>query len=362
MQLAASPPLSPHVKGHPVSSPLSLLDLTPIPAGSSSRDALATSVQLARLADQLGYHRYWFAEHHNTARLASAAPEIMIEHIASQTERLRVGAGGVMLPNHSPLKIIETFRLLEALHPGRIDLGLGRAPGTDGITAFAMRRSREAMTADDYPEQLAELIAYDDGTFPADHPFREIKAIPADTRMPPLWILGSSPFSSELAANAGLAYAFAGHINGAGAISALRHYRANFVPSARCAAPRSLLAMAVTVGETEEHARQLNLINKLIILRLRANRPEMVSPTLDEALAYRFTPQEELLIQSMPLRALVGTAEQVHAELLAVAAEAQVDELMVTTLLPDPADRERMITHLAGAFGLVDHRLMSAAV
>jgi luciferase family oxidoreductase group 1 len=332
--------------------PLSLLDLTPIPSGSTSGDALATSVRLAQLADRLGYHRYWFAEHHNTARLASAAPEIMIEHIASQTERLRVGAGGVMLPNHSPLKIIETFRLLEALHPGRIDLGLGRAPGTDGITAFAMRRSREAMTADDYPEQLAELIAYDEQSFPIGHPFREIKAIPTDTRMPPLWILGSSPFSSELAANSGLAYSFAGHINFNGAVAALRSYRAHFVPSARCPQPLSMLAMGVTVGETEEHAQQLNQINKLILLRLRTNRPEMVSPTLEEALAYRFTPQEELLIESMPLNTVVGTAKQVHDRLQTLAAEAQVDELMVTTLLPEPADRERMITHLAMAFGL----------
>src|SRR3954466_10375412 len=162
--------------------PLSLLDLTPIPAGSGSTEALATSVRLAQLADRLGYHRYWFAEHHNTARLARAAPGIMIEHIASQTERLRVGAGGVMLPNHSPLKIIETFRLLEALHPGRIDLGLGRAPGTDTLTAFAMRRSREALQADDYPEQLAEMMAFDGDGFPDGHAFREIKAAPFDVK------------------------------------------------------------------------------------------------------------------------------------------------------------------------------------
>ena len=145
---------------------LSFLDLTPIDAGSTSGQALRDSVELAVLADRLGYHRLWFAEHHNSPGLASAAPEIMIAHVASRTTHLRLGAGGVMLPNHAPLKIAETFRLLEALHPGRIDLGLGRAPGTDTLTAFAMRRSREAMSADDYPEQLAELIAFDDGTLP----------------------------------------------------------------------------------------------------------------------------------------------------------------------------------------------------
>ena len=144
--------------------------------------AVQTSVDLAVLADRLGYHRVWYAEHHNSPGLASGAPEIMIEHVASRTSRMRVGAGGVMLPNHAPLKIAETFRLLEALHPGRIDLGLGRAPGTDTITAFAMRRSAEAMSADDYPEQLAELIAFDDGAFPADHPFRTIRPVPVDTQ------------------------------------------------------------------------------------------------------------------------------------------------------------------------------------
>ena len=276
----------------------------------------------------------------------------MIEHIASQTERLRVGAGGVMLPNHSPLKIIETFRLLEALHPGRIDLGLGRAPGTDGITAFAMRRSREAMTADDYPEQLAELIAYDDESFPSDHPFREIKAIPA--RYPDATALDPWFLPVQLRAGGerrpGLCLRRTHQLQ-------RRHRRAAPLPIALRAllplsSPRSMLAMGVTVGETEEHARQLNQINKLIMLRLRTNRPEMVSPTLEEALAYRFTPQEEMLINSMPLRSLVGTAEQVHEQLQALAAEAQVDELMVTTFLPDPADRERMIRQLAEAFGL----------
>ena len=204
--------------------PLSILDLTPITHGTSSRQALRTSVELAVLADRLGYHRLWFAEHHNSPGLASAAPEIMIAHVADRTTHLRVGSGGVMLPNHAPLKIAETFRLLEALHPGRIDLGLGRAPGTDPRTAFAMRRSREAMTADDYPELLAELIAFDSG-FPAGHPFEAIPAVPVDTRLPPLWLLGSSDFSARLAAETGLGFAFAAHINAAGAVPALRDYR-----------------------------------------------------------------------------------------------------------------------------------------
>jgi luciferase family oxidoreductase group 1 len=274
-----------------VSRPLSLLDLTPILAGSSSAQAVQTSVELAMLADRLGYHRVWYAEHHNSPGLASGAPEIMIEHVASRTSRIRVGAGGVMLPNHAPLKIAETFRLLEALHPGRIDLGLGRAPGTDTITAFAMRRSAEALTADDYPEQLAELLAFDDGTFPGDHPFRTIRPVPVDTRLPPVWLLGSSDFSARLAAQAGLGYAFAAHINGRGAVSALRDYRASFVPSERYPEPWAILTVSVTVGETAEHARELSLINDLLLVRLRSGQIRAY-PTLEEAKAYSFTAAE----------------------------------------------------------------------
>ena len=229
---------------------LSILDLSPITAGSSSAEAVRDSVELAVLAERLGYHRVWYAEHHNSPGLASGVPELMIEHVASRTSTIRVGAGGVMLPNHAPLRIAEVFRLLEALHPGRIDLGLGRAPGTDTMTAFAMRRSREALTADDYPELLAELIAFDDGAFPGDHPFRTIRPVPVDTKLPPVWLLGSSDFSGRLAAEAGLGFAFAAHINAAGAIPTLRAYREAFVPSERYPEPHSILTVSVTVGET----------------------------------------------------------------------------------------------------------------
>src|SRR6476619_428519 len=245
------------------SIPLSFLDLTPIQNGSTATDALATSVELAKLAEDLGYARIWYAEHHNTGGLASAAPEIMIAHIATQTERIRLGSGGVMLPNHAPLKIAETFTLLEALHPGRIDLGLGRAPGTDQITAYAMRRSREAMTADDYPQQVAELIAYGDQSFPANHTFRSIKAIPVDVRMPPLWLLGSSDFSGLLAAEMGLGFAFAAHISRKAAVPAIQAYRERFQPSTRYSEPRAILTVSVTVGETPEHAAELAKINDL---------------------------------------------------------------------------------------------------
>jgi luciferase family oxidoreductase group 1 len=309
------------------------------------------SVELAILADRLGYHRVWYAEHHNSPGLASGAPEIMIEHVASRTSRLRVGAGGVMLPNHAPLKIAETFRLLEALHPGRIDLGLGRAPGTDTITAFAMRRSAEALNANDYPEQVAELLAFDDGAFPADHPFRTIRPVPVDTPLPPVWLLGSSDFSARMAAEAGLGFAFAAHINLLGAVPALRDYRASFVPSARYAEPWAILTVSVTIGETPEHAQDLSRINDLLLLRLRTGQLGTY-PTLEEAQRYPFSAAEREMIRAMPMRSHVGTADDVHRQIVDLADRTEADEIMVTTFLPEPHDRQRMIEALARQFGL----------
>lgn len=336
-----------------MSFPISFLDLTPIESHSTASVALKHSVELAQLAERLGYYRYWFAEHHNTSGLASAAPEIMIEHVASRTERLRLGSGGVMLPNHSPLKIIETFKLLEALHPGRIDLGMGRAPGTDQVTAFAMRRSREAMTADDYPQQLAELIAYDDQTFPANHTFRSIKAIPVDVRMPPLFLLGSSDFSGLLAAEMGLGFAFAAHINRQAAVPALRAYRERFEPSSRYAEPRAILTVSVTVGETAEHAEELSRINDLVILWLRSGKLGRY-PTLDEAISYPFTAQERAMVAAMPINYIAGNAVQVHDTIVDMMEATGADELMITTMLPSPEDRTRALTALAREFGMTE--------
>jgi luciferase family oxidoreductase group 1 len=330
---------------------LSLLDLSPIESGSTSRQALRNSVELAQLAEQLGFHRVWYAEHHNTVGLASASPELMIAHIANQTSTIRVGSGGVMLPNHSPLRIAEAFRLLEALHPGRIDLGLGRAPGTDTLTAYAMRRAQEALSGDDYPEQLAELIAYDDRSFPGDHPFRSIKPIPADVKLPPLWLLGSSGFSAQLAAQVGLGFSFASHINFAAAVPALRTYRAKFSPSTRFPSPYAILTVSVVIGETEEHARDLALILDLIMLRLRSGKLGHY-PTLEEAKAYPFTDAEREALRSMPTRALVGTIDQVHEEMQQLAKQAEADELMVLVSLPSMEDRRRALNQLADAFDL----------
>ena len=334
------------------SLPLSFLDLTPIENGTDAHQALATSVELAKLAEELGYTRVWYAEHHNTAGLASAAPEIMIAHMATQTSRIRLGSGGVMLPNHAPLKIIETFKLLEAFHPGRIDLGLGRAPGTDTVTAFAMRRSREALTAEDYPQQVAELIAFDEGAFPAGHPFGTIRAVPFDVPMPPLWLLGSSEFSGHLAAQMGLGFGFAAHISRAMAIPTMRAYREQFVPSRDYPEPYAILTVSVTIGEDAAEVADLSRVNELFLLRLRTGQLGRY-PTVEEAKTYQFTEQERALIASMPLNFIAGTAEAVYREVMDLAGLCQADEVMITTTLPSAADRRRTLTTMAEQFGLV---------
>ena len=192
---------------------LSVLDVSPVSSGSNGAQALRNTLELARLADQLGYERYWLAEHHNLPSIASSAPEIMIGHAANITERIRVGAGGIMLPNHAPLKVAETFRVLEALHPGRIDLGIGRAPGTDPVTATALRRSPDGLEAEDFPQRFGELLAFSGDGFPEDHPFRSVVAMPNHVRLPPIWLLGSSGYSARAAGQMGFGYAFAAHFS-----------------------------------------------------------------------------------------------------------------------------------------------------
>src|ERR687896_1950666 len=216
---------------HHVDFGLSILDVSPVSSDSDGAQALRNTLDLARLADRLGYERYWLAEHHNLPSIASSAPEIMIGHVASVTRRIRVGAGGIMLPNHAPLKVAETFRVLEALHPGRIDLGIGRAPGTDPVTATALRRSPDGLDAEDFPQQFAELLAFSGDGFPEDHPFRFVIAMPSDVGLPPIWLLGSSGYSARVAGEMGFGYAFASHFSPADPAPAMRAYRESFESS-----------------------------------------------------------------------------------------------------------------------------------
>lgn len=330
---------------------LSVLDLSPISANSSGAQALRNTLDLARLADGLGYTRYWLAEHHNSPLIASAVPEVMIGHVASVTTRLRVGSGGVMLPNHVPLKVAETFRTLEALYPGRIDLGIGRAPGTDPLTAVALRRSTAALNADDFPERLAELMAFFNGEFPDDHPFRRILAMPADASSPAVWLLGSSDFSARLAAELGLGFAFAHHIHPEPAVEALRMYRERFRPSSWFAEPHAFLATSVVCAETDEKADELARPVDLAILRLYQGKLEPLR-SVAEATAYSYTAADRAWAREKRARIFVGSPASVRERLLALAAEAGVDEVMVTTMTYDHADRRRSYELLADVFGL----------
>src|SRR5688572_1153460 len=239
------------VSPEPLPVPLSVLDLAPVGAGSDAAHALRASLALVQEAERLGYHRYWVAEHHNMPGIASSAPAVLIAHLASITERIRLGSGGVMLPNHAPLVIAEQFGMLEALHPGRIDLGIGRAPGTDPRTAAALRRTQH-LAEPDLPEQLGELYGFFNGTFPPDHPYREITAVPARGNQPAIWLLGSSDYSARLAGLLGLPFSFAHHFAAAGTLAALDVYRRSFRPSAALAEPYVMLGVAVLCADTHE--------------------------------------------------------------------------------------------------------------
>ena len=254
--------------------PLSVLDLSPVDTGLSSRQALQNTLQLAQLADRLGYTRYWVAEHHNSRMTASSTPELLISYIAQATEHIRVGSGGMMLPNHSALKVAETFRLLEAMHPGRIDLGIGRAPGTDPKTALALRRSREALGSDDFLGQLMEMFAFagERGGFPSMHPYRSVQAIPGDVALPPVWLLGSSDYSAQASAALGLGFAFAHHINPSLAVPAIDLYRTTFTPSERLQEPKVILTTSVVCADTDERAEELATSMGLAWVRLVSGR------------------------------------------------------------------------------------------
>src|SRR5947209_4433885 len=222
--------------------PFSVLDLAPVPAGASAGTALRNSIELARRVEQLGYTRYWVAEHHNMPGIASSAPAVLIGHIAQATRHIRVGSGGVMLPNHAPLVVAEQFGMLEAFHPGRIDLGIGRAPGTDQLTASALRRTPE-ISADGFPQDLGELIAFFHGTFPEHHPYARITAVPARDNVPELWLLGSSGYSAQVAGMLGLPFSFAHHFSAANTLPAIALYRRYFRPSAYLQEPYVMVAV-----------------------------------------------------------------------------------------------------------------------
>jgi luciferase family oxidoreductase group 1 len=330
--------------------PFSVLDLIPLAAGSTSSQALRNSIELARLADRLGYQRYWFAEHHNMPTVVSTTPEIMIAMTAEATCHIRVGSGGVMLPNHAPLKVAETFKMLEALHPGRIDLGLGRAPGTDQATALALRGSVEALHADDFPQQLTELIAFARDGMPAARPGATVAAMPPDMPLPPIWLLGSSDYSAQLAAQLGMGFAFAAHFSDYPPELPMLAYRRQFEPGA-LQRPHAILTLSVVCAETDAAAERLAASLIVAFVRLRTGqRPELLSP--DDALAYPFSSVERAVAESIRPLHLIGSPDTVRRRIDAIAARTAADEVMITTYTYGQAERLRSYELVAEAYDL----------
>jgi luciferase family oxidoreductase group 1 len=332
-------------------TPLSVLDLSPITTGHSGATALRNSLDLAQLVDRLGYTRYWVAEHHNLPSVASSAPDIMIGQIAALTRRMRVGSGGVMLPNHAPLMVAERFKVLEALFPGRIDLGLGRAPGTDPLTSVALRRRQDMRDEDDFLERFQELMLIETRGFPEGHPFRNVRAMPADVPLPPIYLLGSSGYSAELAAAIGAGFSFAHHFSTHDAVDAMTSYRAHFKPSPTLSRPHAILAVAVVAADTDEEAERLAAtIDLNFVRRQKGEYLPLASP--EEALAYDYAPIDRERIRQGRERLFVGAPKTILARLLPFIAATHADEVMITTMIYDHAARRHSYELMAQAFGL----------
>jgi luciferase family oxidoreductase group 1 len=321
-----------------LSVPLSVLDLCPVPTGVTTGETLRRSVDLARHAEGWGFTRYWVAEHHNLPGIASSAPAVVVGQIASATSTIRVGSGGVMLPNHAPLTVAEQFGTLEAMHPGRVDLGIGRAPGTDQATARALRRSAQGLSAADFAGQLAELRAYFPGPPAQDRAPGQIRAIPAEGNQPAVWLLGSTGYSAELAGHLGLPFAFAHHLSAANARPALALYRRTFSPSAALAEPYCLISVSVLCAQDAAAARWLHGSSRLSTLRLRAGRPSTL-PSPEEAAERPYSPAEQAVIAEATASHVVGDPATVIERLDQLIASTGADELMVTTSTFAHADR-----------------------
>lgn len=328
--------------------PLGVLDQSPIISGRSPAEAIAETVELARIAEELGYHRYWLAEHHAIAALADPSPEILAARVASATSRIRVGTGGVLMPYYSPLKIAEQFRMLEALFPGRIDLGLGRAPGGDPRTALALMDG-EYPGAERMPQQLGDLIGFLNGTLPSAHPYVKVKAQPAGPSSPEIWLLGSSDYGGALAAQLGLRFAFAHFISAFGGDLVSRAYRQQYQPSEREPQPRSLVCAFVICAKTRAEAERLAASVDLRRLHM-AKGIDAPVPTLEEALAHRYSREERAYVEQQRARLVHGDPGEVREKLLEMKEKFAADELMVVTITGDYESRRASYRLVAEAF------------
>ncbi|MEU2870054.1 LLM class flavin-dependent oxidoreductase [Streptomyces olivoreticuli] len=343
--------------------PLSVLDLATVGSGRTAAQALGTTVELARLAERRGFHRFWVAEHHSMPGIASSSPAVVLAHIAAHTDRIRLGSGGVMLPNHAPLVIAEQFGTLEAFAPGRIDLGLGRAPGTDGATAAALRRAdRLREDADDFPQQLSELTRFLDDDFPDGHPYSRIHAVPGPVQgrvpggvqradRPSIWLLGSSGFSARLAGVLGLPFSFAHHFSSANTVPALDLYRESFRPSAILDRPYAKIGVQAFAAEDAAEARRQVRTGALSMLRLRTGRPGLI-PTPEETETYDYRAGEAEFVDSWLANVVYGTPDEVAEGLRGLVKRTGVDELMITSNAHGAQERLRSFDLIADTFGL----------
>lgn len=330
---------------------LSVLDQSPIRAGGTAADAIGETVRLAREAERLGYHRYWLAEHHSHGAFAGASPEVLIGQIAATTRAIRVGSGGVMLSHYSPLKVAESFRVLETLHPGRIDLGLGRAPGADRLTSAALATGSGGFQYDDFPQKVSDLRGWLEGALPEAHPFARIRAMPAGDTAPEMWLLGASDYSAALAAHFGCAFSFAHFINAHGSVGVMEMYRRDFRPSARRREPAGSLGVFVICAPTEEEALYHAASRPLVMLRSRRGEGGGV-PTPEEALAYPWTEAERAFAREIDSRTIAGNPEQVERALRGLASAHRVEELVVVNVMHSFEARVKSYALLAEAFGL----------
>ena len=324
--------------------PLSVLDLAPIPEGSDAGAALRNSLDLARHVEALGFHRYWMAEHHNIPGIASAATAVALAHIAAGTSTICIGAGGIMLPNHAPLLIAEQFGTLAALHPGRVELGLGRAPGSDQITARAMRRTLGG--GDDFPRDVMELMGY----FQPVQPNQAVQAVPGAGQTVPVWILGSSTYGAQLAALLGLPFAFASHFAPGMMMQAIDIYRQRFRPSAQLSTPRVMLGLNLVAADTDEEARFLFSSTQQSFLNLRSGRPGRLPPPIAD-MDSKLDRYARAMLDDALACAVVGGLDTTRRGLDAFAERTGADEFMVTSNIFDHAKRKRSFAILAAAHG-----------
>jgi luciferase family oxidoreductase group 1 len=335
---------------------LSLQDLAPVAEGTTTQQALHETVLLAEEAERLGYKRLWYAEHHGMPSIASSAPDILIASAAAHTSHIRVGSGGVMLPNHVPLRVVEDYRTLNGLYPDRIDLGIGRAGGSDGLHLQALR----SFGGEHFAEELSEMLAFESGEFPDEHPFNRVVVVPANVELPPIWLLGSSGASAHAAGSIGVGYAFAAHFSATPARPAFDAYRRGFKPSAQFPEPQAMLCLSVICAPTDEEAKFLAGSQALSWAMFHSGKiRRLVTP--EEAAAHHYTAQERAIIAQQSPMWIVGSAETVKAIIEEKAETAGATEVMITTTMHSYALRRRSFRLVAEAFGLSAREGLKAA-